>query len=223
MAERVSLVAEPRTILGKQVNRLRREGRLPANVYGRGITSVAIDVDARDFQRTIKAHGVRAMFELRIAGENETRHVILRGLTRKGGMGDPIHADFYQVDLNRPIQANVPIHLVGEAPAVRDLAGTLVQSLDIVSIHCLPLAIPDSIEVDVSPLKTFDVSLTVGDVKPPEGVEILTDPSIVVATVSPPRVPAEVFEAAEAALLAEEAEEGEQPTEGGVEAPAGGE
>ncbi|HEX6029918.1 MAG TPA: 50S ribosomal protein L25 [Tepidiformaceae bacterium] len=216
MAERVALVAEPRTVLGKQVNQLRRQGRLPANVYGRGLESVAIEIDARDFQRTIKAHGVRAMFELRINGETQTRHVILRGLDRKGGTGDPIHADFFQVDLNRPISANVPLHLVGDAPAVRDLAGTLLQSLEYVAIHCLPLAIPDSIEVDVAPLKGFDVSLTVADVKPPEGVEITTDPAIVVATVTPPRLRTEAEEEAEAAA----AEEGEAPAE---EAAEGGE
>jgi len=84
--------------------------------------------------------------------------------------------------------ANVPLHLVGEAPAVRDLAGTLLPSLDVVSVRCLPLAIPDSLQVDVSGLNSFDLTLTVGDIVPVEGVEILTDPAIVVATVNAPRI-----------------------------------
>ncbi len=188
MAERVTIKAAPRTVLGKQVKQLRRQGRLPGNVYGRGLESRAVDVDARDFARTIKSAGLRAMIELDVDGEKAPRYVILRRIERYGGTGDPIHVDFFQVDPNKPIQANVPLRFVGEAPAVRDLAGTLLPSLDIVSVRCLPLAIPDSIAVDIGPLKGFDVSLTVGDVEAPDGVEILTDPSIVIATVNPPRI-----------------------------------
>lgn len=213
MAERVALQAAPRTVLGKQVKQLRREGKLPANVYGRGLDSVAIELDAREFQRTLKSHSIRAMFELTIDGEGRARHVILRGLTRKGGTGEPIHADFFQVDLRRKINANVPLRLVGEAPAVRDLAGTLLHSLETVAVNCLPLAIPDAIEVDVSPLKGFDVSMTVADVVAPEGVEILTDPTVVIATVQPPRLRTEAEEEAEAAAEAAAEEAGEEPGE----------
>ncbi|HMO53631.1 MAG TPA: 50S ribosomal protein L25 [Tepidiformaceae bacterium] len=188
MAERVTIQAAPRSILGKQVNQLRRQGRLPGNVYGRGIESRAVDVDAREFARTIKSAGLRAMIELSVEGEKTPRYVILRRVERRGGTGDPIHVDFFQVDPNQPIQANVPLRFVGEAPAVRDLAGTLLPSLDVVSVRCLPLAIPDTIPVELAPLKSFDVSLTVGDISAPDGVEILTDPSIVVATVNPPRI-----------------------------------
>ncbi len=188
MAERVTIQAAPRAVLGKKVRQLRRQGRLPANVYGRGIESRAIDIDAREFSRTIKSAGLRAMIELKVEGENAPRYVILRGMDRAGGTGDLIHVDFLQVDPNVPIQANVPLRLVGEAPAVRDLAGTLLPGLDVVTVRCLPLAIPDSIPVDLSGLKSFDVSLTVGDIAPVDGVEILTDPAIVVATVNPPRI-----------------------------------
>ncbi len=188
MAERVTIQAAPRAVLGKKVRHLRRQGRLPGNVYGRGIESRAIDIDAREFSRTIKSAGLRAMIELSVDGEKAPRYVILRGMERAGGTGDPIHVDFFQVDPSVPIQANVPLRLVGEAPAVRDLAGTLLPGLDVVSVRCLPLAIPDSIPVNLSGLNSFDVSLTVADVDPVEGVEILTDPAIVVATVNPPRI-----------------------------------
>lgn len=188
MAERVTIKAAPRTVLGKKVRQLRRQGRLPGNVYGRGIESCAVDIDAREFARTIKSAGLRAMIELSVDGEPSPRYVILRGVTRSGGTGDPIHIDFFQVDPNTPIQANVPLRLQGEAPAVRDLAGTLLPGLDVVAVRCLPLAIPDSIPVDLTGLKSFNVSLTVGDIAPLPGVEILTDPSIVVATVTAPRI-----------------------------------
>jgi large subunit ribosomal protein L25 len=125
---------------------------------------------------------------LTVDGETNPRYVILRGMSRSGGTGEPIHVDFFQVDPNIPILANVPVRLVGEAPAVRDLAGTLLPGLEVVAVRCLPLAIPDSLPVDVSGLNSFDLTLTVGDVVPVEGVEILTDPAIVVATVNQPRI-----------------------------------
>ncbi|MCC7365851.1 MAG: 50S ribosomal protein L25 [Dehalococcoidia bacterium] len=188
MAERVLIAAEPRTVLGKKVKQLRRAGTLPANVYGRGLESVAIQVDQREFGRTVKRVGVRGMFELNIAGESKPRYVVVRGLTRYGGTGDALHVDFYQVDPNQPIQQNVPLRITGESPAVRDLAGTLLQQLEIVSVRCLPLEIPEALEVDAGLLKNFDISLTVGDIKAPAGVDVLTDPAVVVATVNPPRI-----------------------------------
>ncbi|MBK7124801.1 MAG: 50S ribosomal protein L25 [Dehalococcoidia bacterium] len=188
MAERVVIQAAPRTVLGKKVAQLRRNGRLPANVYGRGIDSQAVDIDAREFARTIKSAGLRAMIQLSVEGESSPRYVILRGLARKGGTGDPIHVDFFQVDPNIPIQANVPLRLTGEAPAVRDLAGTLLPGLDVIAVRCKPLDIPDAITVDLGVLNSFDVSLTVGDIAVPGDVEVLTDPAVVIATVNAPRI-----------------------------------
>ena len=188
MAERVVIKAAARTVVGKKVATLRRNGRLPGNVYGSGIESRAVDIDAREFGRTIKSAGLRAMIQLDVDGESKPRYVILRGISRKGGTGDPIHIDFFQVDPEKPIQANVPLRLVGEAPAVRDLAGTLLPGLDVVAVRCKPLDIPDSFELDVSALVGFDVSLTVADLTPIEGVEIVTDPSVVVVTVLAPRL-----------------------------------
>jgi len=203
MADRTTLTATPRTILGKKVKQLRRQGILPANIYGRGLESAAIQVDSRDFGHTIKASGVRHMFEIAVEGESAPRYVVIRGLTRKGGTGDPIHVDFFQVDLNRSITTNVTLRVEGEAPAVRDLAGTLVHSLDVISVRCKPLAIPDVLVADAGLLNSFDVSLTVGDLQAPDGVEILTDPSVVIATVAPPR------------LRLDSEEEGEAPADEG--------
>ena len=213
MAERVKLAAEPRTVLGKQVRRLRRDGRLPANVYGKGIDSTAITLDAREFGRAIKTTGIRHLFDVQIDGEPSSRPVVIRGLSRAGGMGEPIHVDFFQVDPNRPIAANVPVRLVGEAPAVRDLAGTLVHGLDNVAIRCRPLQIPEFVEVNVTSLTSFDATVTVAEIVPPEGVQIMTDPAIVVATVSPPRLRLEGAEEEAAAEEAEGAEEQESAEE----------
>ncbi|MBA4179439.1 MAG: 50S ribosomal protein L25 [Anaerolinea sp.] len=203
MAERAVIQAAPRTVLGKKVKLLRQKGILPANVYGPAVPSQAVEVDAREFARNIKATGLRSMFELNVAGEPAPRYVIIRGLSRQGGTGDISHVDFFQVDPTRPITANVPLRLVGESPAVRDLAGVLLPALDLVSVRCLPLDIPSTIEVDVAMLKSFDTSMTVGDIKAPEGVEILTDPAVTVATVSPPRLRLAVAEDADAGAPAD--------------------
>lgn len=188
MSERVIIKAAPRTIVGKKVAQLRRQGRLPANVYGRGIASQAIDLDAREFSRTIKSAGLRAMIQLDVEGEAAPRYVILRGLERKGGTGDPMHIDFFQVDPEQPITANVPLRFTGEAPAVRDLAGTLLSNIDVISVRCKPLDIPDGFTVDLGGLKSFDISIKVGDLEAMAGVEIVTEPGIVIATVNAPRV-----------------------------------
>ena len=224
MPDRLTLSAANRTVLGKKVKRLRREGLLPANVYGRGVESTAIQLDGRDFRRAIREAGIRSMFELAIEGEGESRHVLVRALDREGGTGDPIHVDFYQVDLNRPIQTTTAIRLTGTAPAVSDLGGTLLQNLETVAIRCLPLDIPEAIELDVSSLETFELSLNVGDLDVPEGVEVLVASDVGVATVDAPRLTIEgEEEAGEEDLEGEEGEEGEAAEgEEGAESPAEG-
>jgi large subunit ribosomal protein L25 len=188
MSERVTIAAVPRTVLGKRVKQLRRQGVLPANIFGKAIESRAIELDAREFARTVKSAGLRAMIELKVEGESSPRFVILRGISRAGGTGEPIHVDFFQIDPEKPITANVPLRLVGEAPAVHDLAGTLLPGLEVVAVRCRPLNIPDTIPVDVSSLTGFESVITVGDITPLPGVEILTDGSVIVATVARPRV-----------------------------------
>ena len=220
MPDRVTLSATNRTVLGKKVRRLRREGVLPANVYGRGVDSTAIQLDGRDFRRAIRQAGIRSMFELAIEGEPQSRHVLVRGLDREGGTGDPIHVDFYQVDLNNPIQTTIAIRLTGVAPAVTDLGGTLLQNLETVAIRCLPLDIPEAIELDVSSLESFELSLNVGDLNVPAGVEVLVASDIGVATVDAPRLLIEGEEEEGEELEGEEGEllEGEE----GAESPAEG-
>jgi large subunit ribosomal protein L25 len=210
MADRATIHAQPRTVLGKKVKQLRNNGILPANIYGRGLESVAVQVDEREFLKTVRAAGVRTMFELNVEGEPEPRFVLVRRLDRHGGTGGLIHADFYQVDLNRPIQTNVSLAFHGEAPAVRDLAGTLLQMIDTLAVRCLPLKIPDSVPVDLSLLKSFDVTITVGDLDIPSDVEVLNDPSIPVVTVNPPRLRLRDAEEEEGVEGEEGAAEGEE-------------
>jgi large subunit ribosomal protein L25 len=188
MPDRVTIAAQPRTIVGKHLQHLRRDGLLPANVYGRGLESRALQVDAREFVRTIRHSGSRALFDLAVEDEPSPRPVVVRQIMRKGGMGEPLHVDFFQVDPRRPIISTVSVRLTGEAPAVRDLAGTLTHTVDSLQVRCYPLAIPEALEADLGKLVSFDVSLTVADLTVPDGVDVLVDPSVVIATVLPPRI-----------------------------------
>lgn len=181
------LEASPRAILGKQVKNLRRDGLLPANVYGRGIDSLAIQTDAKEFGRFIHGDGIRGVFQLKVAGEKKPRSVILRSLSRAGGTGDPIHADFLQVQSDRPVEFTVPLRFVGESPAVRDLAGTLVQILATARIRSLPGNIPEALDVELSLLKGYSQTITMGDIALPKGVQLLNKPHLVIVTVNPPR------------------------------------
>ncbi|MFQ5381985.1 MAG: hypothetical protein ACE5EF_10235, partial [Dehalococcoidia bacterium] len=138
MTDRAVVNAAPRAVLGKKVKNLRRGGLLPGNVYGRNVDSTPIQMDAREFDRFITTDAVRGLFDIKIEGEKKARKVILRGLDRLGGTGEPIHAEFLQVDLKRPLWVTVRLNFTGVAPAVRDLAGTLVRSAATLRIRCLP-------------------------------------------------------------------------------------
>jgi large subunit ribosomal protein L25 len=221
MAQRLTLQAERRTVLGKKVKQLRQDGWLPGNVYGRALDSVAVQLNLRDFLHAVRDAGVRSMFELAVAGEEKPRFVIIRALERAGGTGMPVHVDLYQVDLRRPVQTNVPLVVEGESAAVRELGGTLLQNVDIVAVECLPMDIPASITVDVSVLDSFDKTITVGDLVAPEGVTLLTDPAVSVATVAAPRIRADMEEGEAEAVAGEAGAEGAEGAAAGEE-PAGG-
>ena len=101
--------AEPRTTLGKHVARLRREGVLPANVFGRGLESVAVQINVRISRELLRSHGTNTLVSLQIAGEDVPRPVVVRNVGRHPVTHIPLHLDFYQVDLSRPITGPVPV------------------------------------------------------------------------------------------------------------------
>lgn len=176
--------AEPRTLLGKAVSRLRREGVLPANIYGRGVDSTAVQIAARDVRTLLQAHGLNTLVNLQVTGEGGPRSVVVRKVQRHPVSKQLEHVDFYQVDLARRIQGAVPVVLVGEAPAVHTYRALLLQSVDSVVVEALPAQMPSSLEVSVAGMRSPDATVTVGDLKPPTGVTIVTNPDVVIAAVS---------------------------------------
>jgi len=203
---RKELVVETRKVIGKKVARLRREGLLPANVYGHGVPSVALQLDAEAFEKTLRASAANEVMDLKISGERNARPVVIQHVQRHPLTSAILHADFYQVSLREKMRAEVPLVVVGSSEAVDTYNGVLLMSLETLHVEALPLDLPPHIEVDITPLKELESSLHVRDIPVPSNVTVLNDPDVVVVKVAAPRI-AEELEAEEAA--AEEAAPGE--------------
>jgi large subunit ribosomal protein L25 len=194
MAE-VTLEVARRERTGKEIaKKLRREGKVPAVVYGGHREAVAITVDRKAVSDLIQKsdHGIRSVFLLQMAGTDQQRHAMIKEVTI-----DPIsrqmeHIDFVRVLMDEKIKVTIPVHLNGTAIGVKE-GGLLDWQVRELHVECLPNVIPDSIDLDVSPLKVHEY-FRVRDVNLPEGVKVLDDPERVVVGVTVAR--AEVSETA---------------------------
>lgn len=179
--EELVVKANKRQVIGKKVGSLRRDGKLPAIVYGHNIGSIPITLDMREVNRSLERLSPSALVIVDIEGEQH--YALVRDKQRNPVKGSIIHVDFQAVSLTENVRADVSINLVGEAPAVENFLGILVPSLEQLSIECLPKDLPNRIDVDVSRLEQIGDSILVSDITIPEGVEVLTDPDDVVAVV----------------------------------------
>jgi len=213
---RTELTVAPRDVLGKKVKALRRHGITPANIYGSHVESQSIQVVTEELRHVIKTAGRNDIVYLRLDGD-EPRPTFVRDIQQNPVTDAILHVDFLQISLREKVKADVPLHLVGLAPAVDTLGGILMHGLDHVSVEALPTEVPSFIEVDVTSLTEINQALHVSDVPVPDGVTILTDVEQVIAKVAPPAVEPEPEVAEEA-----EAVEGEAAEEGAEEAPAEG-
>lgn len=220
--KRPVLKAEERKILGKKIKTLRREGILPGNVYGKGLSSIALQVQLADFEKVHKEVGDTGLIELELNGK--THPVLVKNLQMNYHSHTPLHADFYQVNMKERVKAMVPLVITGEAKAVTDKVGLLLQTLSEVEIEALPDHLAENIEVNVEHLAAIDDHILVEALKAPEGVTILSAPDQTVVKIAELVVaepePTEEEVAAEAAegetpAEGEAPKEGEAPTEGG--------
>lgn len=195
----LELQAQPRTVLGKQTSRLRKEGVIPAVVYGGGKTVDSLAVKAFDFEKLYREAGESALINLMVGKTN--RNVLVHAVQYDPIKGKPIHVDFYAVRMDQKIEIKVPLKFVGESLAVRDEGGTLVKTMHEIEIEVLPKDLPHELEVDLSLLKTFNDKISVVDIKLPHGVTVKADAGETVAVVEAPRTEAEL-----AALEAESKE-----------------
>jgi len=191
--DKVKLEAKNRQEKGKKTNKSRREGLIPAIVYGRGVESLNIWITALDFRKLLKKSGESTIINLEIDGKNG-RNVIIQEIQRDPVSYKIIHLDFYQVRMDEEIETEVELVFVGESPAVKEFGGILIKNIDKLEVKCLPADLPSHIDVDVSSLKTFDDHITVGDLKIGKGVKLELEPETVIAIVTPPRSEEELKE-----------------------------
>ena len=217
----VRLSVDQRNVTGKKVKSLRRQGIIPAHLYGRETDSLALQAEKQSIIGLLRSAGPNAIIDLKINGEGEPRSVVLRGVQRDPVTDELVHIDFFQISLTERLRADVPLIIVGESPGVLIQGGLLLHSLDHLTIEALPTEIPSRIEVDVSVLEEIDSALFVRDLAVPGNVEVLSDPDQVVVKVEPPKLAAEVAREEEAAAAAAAAEAPAAVPEEGAPAPEG--
>jgi large subunit ribosomal protein L25 len=180
----IQLKADKREIIGKAVNRLREQNILPAVLYGPEIKNVNIKLNLKDFEKVYKEAGESSLISLNLEGK--VYSVLIHEVRLDPLKSTPLHVDFYQPILTEEVEAWVPLVFEGEAPAVKDLGGTLIKEVQEIEVSALPEKLPHEIKVDVSSLKTFEDEILVKDLKLPEGVSIDKEPEDIIALVTPP-------------------------------------
>ena len=195
--EQIELKAEKRTIIGKRVKVLRREGIIPALLYGPKTEPVPIQCDERELQRVLAWAGGTNLIALRIGDAGKPKMTLVSEVQRDSINNDIYHVDFYQVVMTEKVKAEVNIILIGEPPAVQQKEFMLLQGADSVEIECLPGDLIHSIEVDLSPLLEVDDAIYVKDLQVPGNVTILTDGDELVAKVQHLYIPEEEEEEVE--------------------------
>lgn len=199
MAAEVKLQVEKRDGTGKGVaRRARMSGKVPGVIYGRGMDPVPVVVDRREFVTALLTDaGMNVLLSLQLG--TESIPALARDLQRDPVRGTLLHADFVKIDLSTEVEVDVPIHVVGESPGVKE-GGVLEHPLFQVRVRCLPTAVPEAVEADISSLNMGD-SLRVADLAAGRDFEILNDPEALAISIAVPISEAEL-EAMEAAAQA---------------------
>jgi len=205
--EQIELSAATRDILGKKVRFLRRQGLTPANLYGRNVKSTALQVDTTQLKHTLAKAGKSSLVALKVDSAKRPKMVIIRDIQREPLTGGLLHVDLYQVKMEERIKIEVSLLFIGEASAIRDRGGILVQNMNSVEVECLPANMPHNIEVDLSVLTELDQAVHVKDLSFDEGVTILTDPEQSIIQIARSKVEVEIAEELTEAEAEAEAEE----------------
>ena len=182
--DKLELELTKRDILGKRVRFLRRQGITPAHLFGHGIESMALQGDTAKIEKLLAQAGKAKLINLKLAKEKKARAVLLREFQRSPIRGELLHVDFYQVKSKEKVTVEVPIVLLGEAPALDTTGNTLMQQLDTLAVECLPAKIPAEIELDISSLTERAQMIRVKDIKLGRGITVLNDPELAVVKIS---------------------------------------
>jgi len=191
--EKIILKADVRTGTGKKVAKdLRNKGMIPANVYRGGKQAVGLQVSMDDLDEVLHTKaGENVIITLKISGEglHKEKTVLIKEIQCEPVKNGILHVDFNEISLTEALKVNVPLASHGEPVGVKLDGGILEHIMWELSVECLPTAIPEKIEVDVSNLKIGD-AVYIKDIKVPEGVKVLTDAGLIAMIVKPPKVEA---------------------------------
>jgi len=186
MDEQVELVAEKRETIGKQVKQLRREGLVPGVMYGHDFDAVPLQFDEHDLNEVLTTVGGSQLIRIKVGDDEQMEEMaLIRDVQREPIRRDLLHVDFYRVNMEERLTAEVPLLLTGESPVVERNEGILLTGLSTLEIECLPGNLVDSLEVDLSVLEEVDDALYVRDLAIPAGIDVLSDIDEMVARVAP--------------------------------------
>ena len=199
--EQTVLKAKPRTVTGKQVRRLRREGLLPAVIYGRHITPLSISLNAHDTSRILPGLSRSSLVVVDVDGERHT--TLVRDRQRHPVSGSLVHIDFNAISMTETLRTTVAVVLHGEAPAIKNFDGILVGGSEKVEVECFPADLPENIVIDLSVLEKIGDAIYVRDILPPPRVTILTNGDEMVALITAPEAEPEPEEVEVVAAVGE--------------------
>lgn len=190
MAE-FTLQVKSREEAGKNLHTMRKQGLIPAIMYGHNSAPQMFWVQYLDFSKLYAKAGESSIIELTLE-KGKGASVIVNDVQADPLSGRFTHVDFFQVSMNEKLEAHIPLEFIGEAPAVREMGGILVKPVEELLVSCLPQDLPHSLVVDLSSLINFEVRIQLKDMKIPAGVEVLADADTAIAQVEAPRSEAEM-------------------------------
>lgn len=212
------LHVETRELLGRKVAGLRRNGIVPAVMYGRGFDTFHLQVPLKAFESVYAEAGESTVVQIELGDQKYP--VIIQEVVREPIKDQILHVDFYRVRLDEAISANVPLEFIGEAPAVQDFQGVLIKNISEIEVEGLPQDLPHNIEVDLSSLTEIGSQLNVGDLKVSSKLKVKTDAMTPVALIQE-QAKEEVIETAptveDVEVIGKEKVEGEEGEEESAE------
>lgn len=204
MTKEIKLEAIVRT--KEKGERIRKTNFIPAVLYGPNTESRNLKIKKIDFERIFALAGESSLIDLAIAGEKPAK-VLVKEVQKDPLKDTIIHIDFYQVDMNKKITTEIPLHFIGESEAVKELGAVLVKNIDSVEVECLPGNLVNHIDVDLSALKNFHDAIKTNDLKLPAGIKLVNETNDIVVNVIEPKVEVEEVPVAEEVPAAGEGEE----------------
>ena len=186
--EQIELHVVTRELMGKKSRFLRRQGITPVHLFGYDTEPMALQCETLQLKQVLKTAGKTKLVGLRVDKHRKPRNVVVREVQKNALSGELVHVDFFQVSMEEKMKVEVPVVLVGEAPALKSKTNMMVHELAAVDIECLPDRIPESIQVDISGLVEDDQSIQVKDLVLGEGVVALSNPEQVIVRIAPLKI-----------------------------------